>query len=98
MLSAVLRGLIRAYQLVVSPLLLPSCRYLPSCSEYAAEAIAIHGPARGLLLAVRRLARCHPWGGSGYDPVPAAHHPARREARSGYLARYLGARSHPHCR
>ena len=70
MLSAVLRGLIRAYQLLVSPLLLPSCRYLPSCSEYAAEAIAVHGAPYGMWLALRRLLRCHPWGGSGWDPVP----------------------------
>jgi uncharacterized protein len=69
-LSAVLRGLIRAYQLVVSPLLLPSCRYLPSCSDYAAEAIARHGAPLGTWLALRRLLRCHPWAGSGYDPVP----------------------------
>jgi putative membrane protein insertion efficiency factor len=68
-----LRGLIRLYQLLVSPLLLPSCRYLPSCSEYAADAIAQHGAARGSLLAARRLLRCHPWGGSGYDPVPGPH-------------------------
>jgi putative membrane protein insertion efficiency factor len=76
-LSAVLRGLIRAYQLVVSPLLLPSCRYLPSCSEYAAEAIATHGAPYGAWLALKRLLRCHPWGGSGYDPVPGrGPHPA----------------------
>lgn len=74
-LSALLRGLIRFYQLLVSPLLLPSCRYLPSCSEYAREAIAGHGAGWGVLLAARRLLRCHPWGGSGYDPVPP---PARR--------------------
>ncbi|HUJ98948.1 MAG TPA: membrane protein insertion efficiency factor YidD [Stellaceae bacterium] len=72
MLNALLRGLIRAYQLVLSPLLLPSCRYLPSCSDYAAEAIARHGAARGCGLALGRLLRCHPWGGSGYDPVPPA--------------------------
>jgi uncharacterized protein len=66
-----LRGVLRAYQLFVSPLLLPSCRFLPSCSEYAAEAIERHGAGRGSMLALRRLARCHPWGGSGYDPVPA---------------------------
>jgi uncharacterized protein len=71
-LNALLRGLIRAYQLVLSPLLLPSCRYLPSCSDYAAEAIARHGAARGCGLALGRLLRCHPWGGSGYDPVPPA--------------------------
>ena len=72
MLNALLRGLIRAYQLLLSPLLLPSCRYLPSCSDYAAEAIARHGAARGCGLALGRLLRCHPWGGSGYDPVPPA--------------------------
>jgi len=66
-----LRGAVRAYQLFVSPLLLPSCRFLPSCSAYAAEAIERHGAWRGCILALRRLARCHPWGGSGYDPVPA---------------------------
>ena len=47
-----------------------SCRYTPTCSEYAIEAIKKHGPFKGLYLAVRRLLRCHPWGGSGYDPVP----------------------------
>jgi uncharacterized protein len=69
-LNALLRGLIRAYQLLISPLLLPSCRYLPSCSAYAAEAIERHGAAHGSWLALKRLLRCHPWGGSGYDPVP----------------------------
>ncbi len=75
-MGALLRGLIRAYQLLVSPLLLPSCRYLPSCSEYAAEAIAVHGASHGTWLALRRLLRCHPWGGSGYDPVPPSRDPA----------------------
>jgi putative membrane protein insertion efficiency factor len=69
--SALLRGLIRLYQLLLSPLIGPRCRYWPSCSEYAAEAIAVHGPARGLSLALGRLLRCHPWGGSGVDPVPS---------------------------
>ncbi len=69
-MSLALRGAVRAYQLFVSPLLLPSCRYLPSCSEYAAEAIERHGALRGSILALRRVARCHPWGGCGYDPVP----------------------------
>ena len=71
----VLRAAVRAYQLFVSPLLPPSCRFLPSCSEYAAEAIERHGALRGVGLALRRLARCHPWGGSGYDPVPEPRHP-----------------------
>jgi uncharacterized protein len=72
MIGTLLRGLIRAYQLLISPLLLPSCRFEPSCSHYAQEAIAAHGAARGSLLALQRLLRCHPWGGSGYDPVPPA--------------------------
>jgi putative membrane protein insertion efficiency factor len=72
-LSRAIRVLIRAYQLLVSPMLPPSCRFLPSCSDYAAEAVARHGAVRGLYLAMRRLLRCHPWGGSGYDPVPARH-------------------------
>jgi putative membrane protein insertion efficiency factor len=67
-----LRGAIRAYQLLIAPVLPPSCRYYPSCSHYAAEAIAVHGAGRGSLLALRRILRCHPWGGSGYDPVPQA--------------------------
>ena len=68
--SLVLRAVIRTYQLVLSPLLPPSCRYLPTCSDYTAEAIERHGALIGVGLALRRLARCHPWGGSGYDPVP----------------------------
>jgi uncharacterized protein len=70
-LNWALRMMIRCYQLAISPLLPPSCRYLPSCSDYAVEAISRHGALVGLGLALRRLARCHPWGGSGYDPVPA---------------------------
>jgi putative membrane protein insertion efficiency factor len=65
---------IRAYQWVIAPILPRSCRFAPSCSEYAAEAIAAHGVAAGLWLAARRILRCHPWGGSGYDPVPAPRH------------------------
>ncbi len=72
MLNWTLRGLIRLYQLVISPLLPPRCRYLPSCSDYAIEALARRGVLAGLFLALRRIARCHPWGGSGYDPVPPA--------------------------
>ena len=61
---------IRFYQGAISPLFPPACRYTPTCSAYAIEAIRVHGPARGLWLALRRIMRCHPWEGSGYDPVP----------------------------
>jgi len=71
LLKLPLQILIRAYQLFISPVLPPSCRYLPSCSQYAMEAVETHGALKGSWLALRRLARCHPWGGSGYDPVPA---------------------------
>lgn len=71
--------LIKAYQWLLSPVLGNNCRYHPTCSEYAAEAIRTHGAARGTWLALRRIGRCHPWGGSGYDPVPPAqaHHEPR---------------------
>ena len=62
--------LLRAYQLTLSPLIGPACRYQPSCSQYATEAIERHGAVRGAALAARRLVRCHPLGASGYDPVP----------------------------
>lgn len=62
--------LVRGYQVLVSPILGPACRYEPSCSSYAVEAIEAHGVLRGSWLAFRRLARCHPLGGHGYDPVP----------------------------
>lgn len=58
------------YKYSISPMLPPSCRYVPTCSEYAIEALKKHGPAKGLWLALKRLCRCHPWGGHGYDPVP----------------------------
>ncbi|MBR1395002.1 MAG: membrane protein insertion efficiency factor YidD [Prevotella sp.] len=61
---------IRFYQLYISPLLGPSCRFTPTCSEYARQAILKHGPVKGLGLAIWRILRCNPWGGSGYDPVP----------------------------
>lgn len=64
------RGALRAYKLTLSPLIGPRCRYTPSCSEYAAEVLISHGPLHGAWLAGRRLCRCHPWGGSGYDPPP----------------------------
>ncbi|MSO65696.1 MAG: membrane protein insertion efficiency factor YidD [Alphaproteobacteria bacterium] len=68
-----LGGLIHSYRLILSPIVGPACRFAPSCSEYALEAIAQHGAIKGSALSVRRLARCHPWGGSGYDPVPQRH-------------------------
>ena len=58
------------YRRCISPLLPPACRYTPTCSQYAIEAIKKHGPIKGLWLAIKRISRCHPWGGSGYDPVP----------------------------
>lgn len=61
---------IRFYQRFISPLTPPACRYTPTCSQYAIEALRKHGAWRGLWLAIRRLLRCHPWGGHGYDPVP----------------------------
>ena len=64
--------LIRGYQYLVSPLIGPCCRYQPTCSHYAIEALRRHGPIAGGWLALRRLVRCHPWGGFGYDPVPTA--------------------------
>jgi len=62
--------LIRAYQLIISPLLGPSCRYYPSCTQYAIEAMKIHGVFKGSYLAVHRVLRCHPGCKGGYDPVP----------------------------
>lgn len=63
-------GLVRGYQLVVSPYLGPTCRYYPSCSAYAIEALRVHGAIKGTWLAVRRLGRCHPWSPGGVDHVP----------------------------
>ena len=77
MCRAVMQGLgwlliqpIRFYQRYISPLTPPTCRFTPSCSNYAIQAIRKHGPFKGLALAVWRILRCNPWGGSGYDPVP----------------------------
>lgn len=69
-MSALLILPIRFYQLCISPLTPPSCRFTPTCSSYAIEALRKHGPAKGLYLAVRRILRCRPGGGYGYDPVP----------------------------
>ncbi|MBR5643904.1 MAG: membrane protein insertion efficiency factor YidD [Salinivirgaceae bacterium] len=72
---------VRLYQLIISPLLPNSCRFTPTCSAYAIEALKVHGPIIGLWLTFRRIARCNPWGGHGYDPVPPRHwykHKARK--------------------
>lgn len=63
---------VRAYQIVLSPLFTGCCRFEPSCSNYMIEALKIHGPIKGTWLGTKRLLRCHPFGGSGYDPVPPA--------------------------
>jgi putative membrane protein insertion efficiency factor len=63
-------GIIRLYQIVLSPYLPPSCRYTPTCSQYGIEALKKHGPFKGGWLTLKRIASCNPWGGSGYDPVP----------------------------
>jgi putative membrane protein insertion efficiency factor len=70
----------RAYKLTLSPWIGRQCRFLPTCSDYAAEALVKHGPLRGGFLAAWRLCRCHPFGGSGYDPVPLCS--AKRSGKS----------------
>ena len=72
----IVRGAHRAYKLTLSLLIGRYCRFTPTCSDYTAEALIVHGPWRGGFLAARRLCRCHPWGGSGFDPVP--ERPAKR--------------------
>lgn len=69
-LSWPLIAFVRFYQICLSPLKPPCCRFTPTCSQYAIEALRKHGPIKGLLLAIWRILRCNPWGGSGYDPVP----------------------------
>jgi putative membrane protein insertion efficiency factor len=69
-LSYLLLFIVYFYRACISPLFAPSCRFIPTCSQYAIEAIKKHGPFKGFYLTVRRIFRCHPWGGSGYDPVP----------------------------
>jgi putative membrane protein insertion efficiency factor len=69
-ISWLLRGLVRAYQLLVAPILPASCRFYPSCSAYALEALAKHGAVKGTWLAAHRVCRCHPWNDGGFDPVP----------------------------
>ena len=70
MLTRPLVALVRFYQRYISPLTPPSCRYTPTCSQYTVEALQKHGLLKGGWLALKRIASCNPWGGSGYDPVP----------------------------
>ena len=72
-MNKLLVGLLRAYQLLLSPMLGQNCRFYPTCSNYSIEAIRTHGAARGSLLALRRVGKCHPWNDGGFDPVPPAN-------------------------
>ncbi|MCW9034504.1 MAG: membrane protein insertion efficiency factor YidD [Rhodospirillales bacterium] len=78
--STALQLLVRGYQLVISPIFPASCRYHPTCSSYAMQALQGHGALKGGWLALKRIGRCHPWGGSGYDPVPELH-PSNTESK-----------------
>jgi putative membrane protein insertion efficiency factor len=69
-LSRLLTSIVRLYQLVISPWTLASCRFTPTCSSYALESIERYGAGRGSWFALKRITRCHPWGGHGYDPIP----------------------------
>ncbi len=70
LISHILVFLIKLYQIIISPLLGQNCRYLPTCSEYSTQSIKEHGVIKGITLSIKRIAKCHPWGGHGYDPVP----------------------------
>lgn len=88
-------GLLRAYRAVISPLYGQVCRYHPSCSAYALEAVTVHGALRGSWLAVRRLARCHPWAAGGYDPVPARGEPSSYSSQVHEGSQQAGAAGAP---
>ena len=72
-------ALVRAYQILLSPLLGSNCRFHPTCSAYSIEALRVHGAWRGLALSVKRISKCHPWGESGYDPVPPKDPPTKTQ-------------------
>jgi len=67
------------YKFFISPLTRSSCRFVPTCSEYAVQAVKVHGPFKGSILSVKRILRCHPWGSSGYDPVPPGIMPKQKD-------------------
>ncbi len=87
-----LRGLVLAYRYLLAPLIPGHCRYLPTCSHYGLEALQVHGPIQGSLLTLRRLLRCHPWGGHGLDPVP----PAADNSLTGHRSSYEIDKATPH--
>jgi len=91
-LAAVLIAPIRFYQLYISPARPPTCRYYPTCSQYAVEALQLHGAVRGSWLATRRLLRCHPWHAGGADPVPE---PRARRERGGRIQSSVSSPSNP---
>ena len=72
-MKTLLTFLLRFYQVAISPLMGPRCRFYPSCSNYALEALRVHGAAKGSYLTARRVCRCHPWNAGGVDPVPPKH-------------------------
>jgi putative membrane protein insertion efficiency factor len=74
--------LFKLYHIAISPMLGNRCRYAPSCSEYAHQALEIHGAGKGLWLTTKRLCRCHPWGGHGFDPVPGSEYDLNRDKES----------------
>lgn len=77
MIVSALKKLIQAYHWLISPWLGNRCRFVPTCSEYAQQALDQHGAARGTMLVIKRLLRCHPWGGEGFDPVPCGQQSAQ---------------------
>lgn len=83
MLQRILLTVVRLYRRGVSPFTPPACRFVPTCSRYAEEALVLHGPVRGSWLAIRRILRCHPLGGKGFDPVPSTAREPRPTARAG---------------
>jgi putative membrane protein insertion efficiency factor len=68
--SLIFLSIIYIYQNLISPLIPARCRYTPTCSQYSKESIKKHGPFKGIVLTFKRIIKCHPWGGSGYDPIP----------------------------
>ena len=73
----VLIAAVKVYQMLLSPLLGANCRFHPTCSAYSVEALQVHGAWRGLVLSIKRISKCHPWGASGYDPVPPQNPPSK---------------------